>query len=87
MKQTLHSKFLKRVEPHLQNGIIPKSRLKKVLSSLHTDAVFADICNAGPNQLLGLYLPKIHPSEETLPRPHRCALVLLRSDYCAHLKS
>jgi hypothetical protein len=63
------------------------SRQKKVRSSLHTAAVSADICNAGPNKLLGEYPPCINKSEETLPRSHRVALAQLRSSYCARLRS
>jgi hypothetical protein len=87
MKQTLFSKSIGSVEKYLTDGILLEVNYKRILESLHTDAVPAEICEAAPNKLLGVLPPGIHPSEETLLRSHRCALSQLRSDYCQRLKS
>jgi hypothetical protein len=87
MKQTLYSKSIKLVERYLTNRITPEVSYKRIPKSLHTDAVSAEYCEAAPNKLLRFHPPKIHLSEETLPRPHRRALSQLSSDYCARLKS
>ena len=87
MKFTLFSKTIHLVEPHLQDGIIPTANYNKVVSSLHLAAVASTVCEAGENDVLGLYPPVVAKSEESLSRAHRCTLAQLRSGYCVRLKS
>jgi hypothetical protein len=87
MKQTLYSSSIDSVRKYLHNGVAFKSNNKKTMSSLHTDAVSAELCRAGPSKSLGLYPPKVDPSEETLPRIHQCTLMQLRAGYCWRLNA
>jgi hypothetical protein len=51
-KETLYSKCIEQVQPHLTNGKILEVNYKKTISSLHSDAVAKAICTAGPNKVL-----------------------------------
>jgi hypothetical protein len=87
MKHTLHSKYYSKIECHLTDNITLEVNYKRTISSLHTAAVSRVICNAGPNEVLGLYPPAVDPSEETLSRRHRTTLHQLRSGKCIRLNT
>jgi hypothetical protein len=59
MKQTLYSKYISTVEPHLQNGAILEISYKCVINSLHKAAVAATINKCVPNAVLGFRPPPI----------------------------
>jgi hypothetical protein len=71
LKETLSSKFLDTVSPHLSGGIMPEVSYKRAKDALHTDAVCAYLLSTGVNPVLGTKPPDVHPSEETLPRVYR----------------
>jgi hypothetical protein len=88
-KETLYLKCIGNVQQHLTNGLVPEHGYKKIVSSLHSAAVAKAIFVAGPNWVLSRYPPSagVDPSEETLTRPHRCALAQLCQGYCHRLQS
>ena len=69
MKETLQSKFGPALHPFLLNGVIPNASYKKVIQTLHTDAVTSSISSLGPNSVLGVTPPQINANERDLPRP------------------
>jgi hypothetical protein len=87
MKNTLYFKFISAVEPHLYDGVIPEVSHKRVLNTLHTNAIAASICKCGPHPVLGCRPPPIADEEKFLPRRIGSTLYQLRSDYCVRLKS
>jgi hypothetical protein len=87
MKETLHSKCIDLVEPHLTGGLMLEINYKKSIDALHSSAVTKAICAAGPNVVLGRHPPKFNPEELTLSRAHRCAIRQLKSGYCHRLNT
>jgi hypothetical protein len=72
MKQTLYSKCINNVQPHLNDGVMLEYKYKKSITVIHSSFVAKAICEAGPNPVLGWYSPSagVHPEEETLTRAH-----------------
>jgi hypothetical protein len=87
MKQTLFSKNYDSISQHLYDGVILSSTYRKVISNLHTSAVYKALCPSTPNRVLGVHLPSINPIEETLVHSHCGTLTQLRSGERHRLKS
>jgi hypothetical protein len=88
LKPTLQSKYGQSLVPYLnQDGIIPQSIYKKVMSALHTSATKSAIKNLALNRVLGRRTPEVHKSKQELPRAYRTNLNQLRSDFCDGLSS
>ena len=87
MKQTLQSRFLHVVAPHLSNGVLPPAEYGTTIKSLHTGAVAASKSLLSPNRVLQTTSPQIAPEETNLPRPYRSTLSQLRSSFCSSLHS
>ena len=86
MKETLQSKCWDLVEPHLENGVIPPSKYKTVISNIHTDLVGETMRNYEDNRVLNSAAPEVHDDEKSLPRSVRSTLSQLRSGFCAKLR-
>jgi hypothetical protein len=88
MKKTLAFKYMHELEPYLnENGVIPEISNKKIIDSIHTEAVQKAIAEQGPNPLLGRIPPPVSVSERSLPCEVRITLSQLRSTHCSALKS
>jgi hypothetical protein len=87
LKETLSSKFGDAVAAYLQDGILLEIRYKKTEDQIPTAAVSASIAAAGPNPVLSVIPPDIHPSESSLPRVFQTTFYQLRGDKCSNLKS
>ena len=87
MKNTLQSRFLPTVSPHLINGIVPPDSYRATIQSLHTSAVSSVISSRPHNRVLGEPSPGVAEEEATLPRPYRTALAQLRSGFSPVLNS
>ena len=85
IKNTLQSKFLDRVRPHLTDGIIPEDQYKETIRSLHQEAVQEAILKLPNNRVTQQPAPEIDPVEKTFPRIVRTTLSQLRSGFCKHL--
>ena len=85
-KETLQSKHIATVSPHLSNGSTDPSTYKATLKSIHTDSVAAAISNLDANPILGRKPPDISPSEIRLTRSQRTTLYQLRSGHCKLLQ-
>jgi hypothetical protein len=86
MKETIYSKCIDLVSPHLTDGVMLK--INYLCSALHFGALAKAVCAAEPNPVLGCYPPAVNiKEEETLTRVHCCALRQLRSGYCHRLRS
>jgi hypothetical protein len=68
-KPTLQRAFGKVVEPFSTDGVIMPVSYKRVIGSIHTDAVKGALAKRAPNRVLGVIPPKIHHSEATLRPP------------------
>jgi hypothetical protein len=88
LKETLSSRYMKVVEPYLnQNGIMAEVSYKRAIESIHTSAVRNAIKKQKINPLIGRIPPPVNVSEERLSRTFRTTLSQLRSTYCSALKS
>jgi hypothetical protein len=87
MKETLYSKNIETVRPHLHDGVILAGNYKRVIKHLHTSAVSKALCASSLNKVLGLYPPSVSAEEETLTRCHCCTLNQLHSGECHRLHS
>ena len=83
MKNTLQSKHLPLLEPHLVNGGI--ENYNHTLKAIHTQSVSNTITSLDPNPILGVTPPPISPSERRLSRIQRTTLAQLRSGHCRFL--
>ena len=83
MKNTLQSKHLPLLEPHLVNGRI--DNYNNTLKAIHTQSVTNTINSLDPNPVLGAAPPPISPSERRLSRVQRTTLAQLRSGHCRFL--
>ena len=86
-KARLSDIFIDVLSPHLSNGIIDPLNYNRVLSSLHSSAVQAEIDQQDLNPLLGSTPPDINAEEANLPRSSRTCLSQLRSHQCVRLNS
>ena len=83
MKETLKSKFLPALQPHLDNdGNIDPANYNNVKNAIHTESVARSISSFEPNRLLGTLPPPISTSESRLTRIQRTTLAQLRSGHC-----
>jgi hypothetical protein len=53
MKQTLYSKCINNVQPHLNDGVMLDYKYKKSITAIHSSFVVKAICEARPNPVLG----------------------------------
>jgi hypothetical protein len=86
IKKTIHSHSIDTVRPHLSNGVMSTVHLKRVQNAIHCGAVVAEVCAAGPNEVLGRYPPEVN-YEKNLHRAHRCVLTQLWLKHCFKLKT
>jgi hypothetical protein len=82
MKKTLTSQFGDEVRALLPMRPTNKQQNKDVVAELHKRTVQSAIAQHANNEVLGRKPPKVHRSEETLPRKARASLAQLRSGYC-----
>jgi hypothetical protein len=87
LKETLSSRFLDIISPHLVDGIVPEASYERIQNEIHTTAVKNYIQSAPPNRVLGVCPPEVSKSEETLPQIYRRILAQLRDDRCSHLQT
>ena len=85
MKNTLQSRYLPSVAPHLVGDALPPVNYRNTIQCLHTEAVANAIASQAPNRVLGSPPPAIAEEERTLPRPYRSTLSQLRSGFCRSL--
>lgn len=87
MKDTLTSKYGPQVRDYIPDGELNEDTYRRTLKKIHTDSVSKTIEDLGPNNLLQIKPPEIHPSEKTLPRKTRTTLAQLRCGYSTYLHS
>ena len=85
-KETLRSKHIAAVSPHLSNGTTDPSTYRATLKTVHTNSVASTISNLANNSLLDQKPPEISPSEIRLTRHQRTTLAQLRSGHCKLLR-
>jgi hypothetical protein len=68
LKETLSSRFLDVVTPHLVDGIVLEASYNRIRNKIHTTVVRNYIQSALPKRVLGIRPPEISRSEKTLPR-------------------
>ena len=82
-KHTLSSRFLPVVAPFLNaDGSLDPPLYSSTVKKLHTKFVANSISKLEPNPVINFRPPKIHKSEENLPRRVRSVLSQLRSNDC-----
>jgi hypothetical protein len=69
MKNTLYSKYISMVEPHLRDGVILEANYKRVLKDMHTAAVASSIGRCGPHPVLGCRPPLSWSGKNIYPGP------------------
>ena len=85
MKQTLQSRFLHCVAPHLSNSILPPTNYGTTIKSLHTRAVIISKSLLSHNRILQTASPQIALEETNLSWPYRSTLSQLQSSFCSSL--
>ena len=87
MKQTLQSRLLHCVAPHLSNGILPPTDYGTTIKSLHTRAVTISKSLLSHNRALQTASPQIDLEKVNLPRHYRCTLSQLSFSFYSSLHS